>query len=139
MTIPGYGGSDGVQPPGASPRPGPALRPGANFQVSTERRDTSAVVSVAGEVDLVTVASLRAEITECLRTPPSVLVIDLSAVGFLGSAGLSALLDTHRESAPEVDVRIVANQRVVLRTLQLTGVDELLPPFDTVEQALQAG
>src|SRR3954470_24368044 len=61
-----------------------------------------AVLKVDGDIDLATVPALEAAIDEALTPKPTGLVIDLSEVEFLASAGLQALGATHnnvRQSA----------------------------------------
>src|ERR1700733_9440643 len=50
--------------------------------------DGVAVVSVSGEIDLVTAPALEQSIGAVVTDSPSALIIDLSGVEFLGSVGL---------------------------------------------------
>ena len=111
--------------------------PGA-LEVSTRRAGSCEVLTVAGEIDLSVAGPLRDKITQCLDTRPTVLVIDLSAVTFLSSPGLSALVDAQRAGAPDTTVRIVAAGRAVLRPMQITGLDRVLPGYPTLDAALAA-
>jgi anti-sigma B factor antagonist len=67
-------------------------------------------------------------------------VLDLTAVTFLDSAGLTALLEAtlHAEAHRE-RLRIVvdANRRVI-RPIQVTDLDEVLTLYHTVDEALHA-
>jgi anti-sigma B factor antagonist len=55
------------------------------------------------------------------------LVLDLSGVTFLGSAGLAVLADAHNSASQrDVVLQVVASSRMVLRPLQVTGLDRLL-------------
>jgi anti-sigma B factor antagonist len=99
------------------------------------------VVTVAGEVDVLTVKRLHAAVAagfDQLRDG-EILVIDLTDVTFLGSLGLQALVEVtctaHQRREP---LRIVVDHtRPVIRPIQLMGLDDILALFDTVEQALQ--
>ena len=53
--------------------------------------DGVSVVSVSGEIDLVTAPALEQAIGAVVADGPTALVIDLSAVEFLGSVGLKIL------------------------------------------------
>lgn len=53
-----------------------------------------AVLSIGGEIDLITAAALEEAIGEVVADNPTALVIDLSAVEFLGSVGLKILAAT---------------------------------------------
>lgn len=104
-----------------------------------------AVVLVRDEVDGPEAAMLeRAVVDLCAAadrcTPPLVVVvIDLSAVSYFGSRGLAALVIT-RDAAIRrgVVLRVAtgAGNRRVRRPIEITGIDTVLPVFDTLAQAL---
>lgn len=64
------------------------------------------------------------------------LVIDLSAVDFLASAGMAVLVWAHRQAEP-ADVRVVASSRLTLRPLQLTRLTDELAVFLSLPAALE--
>jgi len=68
------------------------------------------------------------------------LVIDLTQVTFMDSRGLQALVDvTQATQQRREPLRIVVNHtRPVIRPIQVTGPDEVLALFDTIEEALRA-
>jgi anti-sigma B factor antagonist len=108
------------------------VRPGAgglDVSVTSAGRGV-AVVHVTGDVDMLTAPAFATGVRQQLGAADGAvetLVLDLSGVTFLGSAGLAVLADAHN-SASEHDValRIVASSRMVLRPLQVTGLDGLL-------------
>jgi len=97
---------------------------------SWPRRDLL-IVSVAGEVDLVTAPVLADELRAAgVRT----LVVDLSEVSFLGAAGLSVL---HASAGRERGrTGLVANTRAVLRPLSVVAFDAA-PVFPSLPVALR--
>ncbi|WP_218920597.1 STAS domain-containing protein [Lentzea guizhouensis] len=56
------------------------------------------VITVAGEVDLSTADLVWNEVHAQLAARPGVLVLDLSKVDFIGSAGLHVLIHSHTEA-----------------------------------------
>jgi anti-sigma B factor antagonist len=96
------------------------------------------VLSVSGEIDLVTVASLDVAIAEHVAAAPH-LVLDLSEVSFFGSVGLASLIRA-RALADERDTRLslVLGARV-RRTMELTRTDEVFTVHPSVEEALRNG
>ncbi|MFC0437691.1 STAS domain-containing protein [Kutzneria buriramensis] len=70
-----------------------------------------------------------------LGRPP--VVLDLTGVTFLASMGLS-LLAEHHDQCAEFGSRlvVVATERVVLRPIQITGLDGLVTIVPTVQAAL---
>ncbi|SFQ48183.1 anti-sigma B factor antagonist [Amycolatopsis arida] len=108
------------------------------LRASTERIGPVCVVRVEGEVDLGSAEVLRSAVDEALAAEPDGLVVDLSAVRFLGSTGLSILVhayDTLRQRG--AGTRIVATRREVLRPLQLTGLSDVMPVHPTTGRALR--
>ncbi|MGH3518140.1 MAG: STAS domain-containing protein [Haloechinothrix sp.] len=113
----------------------------AERQIAIKRQDTErpgvVVLSVAGELDLLTANVLDEELKATLVPPNEIVVLDMSEVHFLASAGLSTLL-AGAESAKSggIDLRLVANARVILRPLEITGIRSTFTVFDSVEAAL---
>ena len=96
-----------------------------------------AVVSVAGDVDMHTEGQLRDELIRLSQGPARHLVLDLSGVEFMASAGVHVLLamSAHLEQAAGSLV-LACVHPMVARVLSLTGADELVPILPTVAEAL---
>jgi len=89
-------------------------------------QDGEVTVSAAGEVDTFTAARLRSLLDAELERRPPALVVDLSAVQFLGSAGLAVLVEAQKAAdARTVALRLIANTRAVIRPLEVTGLIDL--------------
>ena len=94
------------------------------------------VVEVAGEVDLSNVERIAEAVAGCTS-----LVVDLSRVSYLDSAGLGMLLETDR------DVRRAGGQlRLVIpprhlawRLLDVTGTASVLATYPDLESAIERG
>jgi anti-anti-sigma factor len=87
------------------------------------------VVRAVGEVDLVSAPSLSTQLrlAEAVVVPPAPVILDLSGVTFIGSAGLSVLLD-HRDRCAELGTRLqVVGGRLVTRVLAVSGLAQALP------------
>ena len=83
---------------------------------------------VTGEIDLAVAPALRDAILSAgLSGEASELVVDLSAVRYLDSSGIAALLEAHRQlAAVEVVLRVERPNVLVGRVLELTRVGEVL-------------
>jgi anti-sigma B factor antagonist len=97
----------------------------------------SCLVTVAGEVDMMTTPRLRSYLLEQLDRTESRLVIDLRQVGFLGSSGLAVLVEI-LEQADErgIGLRLVCDSREVVRPLTATGLTHLFDIYHDPEAAL---
>jgi anti-sigma B factor antagonist len=100
-----------------------------SLRIAHETIGSALVVHVAGEIDLVTAPELQAQLDKvCAQArPPQIVVADLSAVGFMGSAGLTVLIDADKRCRAQlVRLRIVATNPATIRPLQVTGLDRVL-------------
>ena len=87
-----------------------------------------------GELDAFTVSQFRQSLAELASKPR--LVIDMSGVPFVDSAGLGALIGGIRR-ARELggDVVVSCNRPSLVRTLRTTGFDRIVTMTETVEEA----
>jgi anti-sigma B factor antagonist len=90
-----------------------------------------------GELDAFTVSQFRQALAEIASKPR--LVIDMSGVPFVDSAGLGALIGGIRR-ARELggDVVVVCNRPSLVRTLRTTGFDRIVTMTETVDEAKEA-
>lgn len=100
--------------------------------LSTSTEDGVVTVTVVGEVDTFTAPVLRSTLDSQLEQSPRELVIDLSGVQFLGSAGLAVLVETQKSArSREVALRLIATTRAVTRPLEVTGLIDLFTIADS--------
>ncbi|MGH3082383.1 MAG: STAS domain-containing protein [Gaiellaceae bacterium] len=84
------------------------------------------VVSVSGEVDLHTAPEMERELTEVLQLGGNSVVVDLAEVGFIDSTVLGLLLRYKpRFRSRGGDLVLVSDDRRILRTLEITGLDRI--------------
>jgi anti-sigma B factor antagonist len=100
--------------------------------------DGVSVVSVSGEIDLVTAPALEQAIGAVVADGPTALVIDLSAVEFLGSVGLKILAATYEKLGKSAEFGVVARGPATRRPIHLTGLDKTFPLYPTLDDALTA-
>jgi anti-sigma B factor antagonist len=99
-------------------------------------RDGIAVLTVGGEIDLVTAPALEEAISGVVATGPAALVVDLSAVDFLASAGLKLLAATHEKMGESAQFAVVARGPTTRRPIHLTGLDKTFSVYPTLDDAL---
>ncbi|WP_051162150.1 STAS domain-containing protein [Nocardia brevicatena] len=104
-----------------------------DVQVRTE--DGTEIVTVHGEVDMASAPQLQTALEDAQRGGKP-MVVDMSDVGFLGSAGLSALLVI--SEGRQDQLRVVASD-AVRRPIELTALDKLLAVYDSLDAALAGG
>jgi anti-anti-sigma factor len=102
-----------------------------------EHADGYVVVSVQGDVDLVSSSDLRRVLDEAVRLSPRVKV-DLSGLTFIDSSGLSALVEAHRKARDAGGEMSLRHPTPMLRRLlDITRLDTLLV-VDSPEPAATA-
>jgi anti-sigma B factor antagonist len=84
---------------------------------------------------------LRAKLARVLDGPGTgAVVVDLSAVTFLGSTGVAVLADAHwqaTERGRSLRVVVDRNRPAVMRPFESTGITQMLPTYDTLDAAMQ--
>lgn len=107
------------------------------ISLDTQLVGDKCVVIVAGEVDMVTTPQLRAYLHQQLKQVGSMLVIDLRAVGFLGSSGLAVLVEVLSWTRERnLGLRLVCDSREVVRPLEATGLTDLFEIHTDPQAAL---
>jgi len=117
---------------------------GGQLEITSEVLDTAVVVTVVGEVDNTNADRLESAVGAALGRAglPEVagrVAVDLVGVSFLGSAGLSALVDANdlaRESGKSLRF-VVNDHRPVLEPIQLGGLNQLLVLCYSLADALR--
>ena len=92
-----------------------------------------------GEIDLAAGPEFQEKLTKALHDAPSHLVIDLTGVE-LGSAGLQILTELHatQQAAGYHVALVVDDNRVVIRPLQITALDQVLDLHAEQATAMEA-
>ncbi|MFD9701637.1 STAS domain-containing protein [Lentzea sp. NPDC059081] len=106
--------------------------------VDTDDRDGVLVATISGELDPDTVDAVGAALFDLFDEKPHALVVDL-AVAFMSSAGLSMLLKLHsRAQTDEIGFAVVAKNNAAQDPLFISGLSEVLPLADTVDEAVES-
>ncbi|MGH3967553.1 MAG: STAS domain-containing protein, partial [Mycobacterium sp.] len=117
--------------PGSPPQPDKD-----NFSADESWVDRLAVVSVSGSVDMLSAPWLADAIDSALGKSPDGLIVDLSKVEFLGSAGISVLMKTNDGMGDSTRFCVVAHGPVTHRPLTLLGINETMSLCQTLDNAV---
>ncbi|MEU4340919.1 STAS domain-containing protein [Nocardia sp. NPDC023852] len=101
-------------------------------------QDGATVLTVAGEVDLATAPALENAIEAILSGTPAALIIDLTAVSFLASAGMATLVAAHQRAGAATAIAVVADGPATSRQLKMTSLDQVFALHSTLDAALAA-
>ncbi|MFH8798093.1 STAS domain-containing protein [Streptomyces sp. NPDC017936] len=118
-------------PYGAPHRPLPPARATATEEVS--------VVTLHGDIDHHNAAHLGASLLFPRGTATARTVIDLSAVTFIDSSGINVLIAAHHAARRSGGwLHLAGLTGHVLHTIQLVGLDDVIPCHPTLRHALAA-
>jgi anti-sigma B factor antagonist len=102
--------------------------------------DQLRIGSIDGDVDLASASGLSSEIIKGTPNDIDGLVLDLSAVRYLDSTGVSMLLDLHRSLGARRQRLSIALPKTshLWRIFQITGLPSILSIGETLEDAKAA-
>ena len=95
------------------------------------------VVAAPEEIDITSADGLRAALVAAAARGHGTFVVDMSLTRFCDSSGLHALVAAHRRAQAEGgEVLLVIPDAAVLRVLAITGMDQVIPNFASLDEAL---
>lgn len=106
--------------------------------VETHCRERITVLSVSGTVDMLSAGALQDAADAALRDYPLTLIVDLTDVEFLASAGLSVLVAANEAAGSGVHFVVVAHGPATARPLALTGLTDVIEVHATLDEARRA-
>jgi anti-anti-sigma factor len=110
-----------------------------DFSLSRHREGSATILIPVGEIDLVTVADVRAALDEAAGESRRV-VLDLRQVHFMDSSGLRLLVEAQQRAAQDgFDFAVVRGPASLERLFEVTGLDARLDLHDDPGQAADGG
>ncbi|WP_158883538.1 STAS domain-containing protein [Amycolatopsis anabasis] len=107
-----------------------------SITTTAESHGPTVVLRVSGEVDVLTSGQFEESMRAALRARPSALIVDLSLVTCLSSAGLSVLLAAHHDYGEHTRLRLVCAGDATFRPLHLTCLAERFAIHLSLTEAL---
>jgi anti-sigma B factor antagonist len=103
--------------------------PGGLSYTVTHSDDVS-VIDLDGEIDLATGEHFAAQLTTALEGAGGRLVVDMSKVTFLGSAGIASLMTVNKLAAAQGTELVLKCSPATRRTIELVGLSGQLKLAD---------
>jgi len=109
-----------------------------NIRVETHSpTEDTAVVALAGEIDVYTSPKVKQEIVDLLTGGKTKLVVDLSSVEYLDSTGLGVLIGGLKRSRErEGDLKLICDNMRILRIFEITGLTKIFDIYKSEAEAL---
>lgn len=108
----------------------------AEFEVTTEEYDDHTILVPTGDIDAYTVGRFRDAIGTVVEADQ--LLVDLTDVPFMDSAGLGALINGIRRNRDHGGSIAVVCNPALNRLLHTTGFDRIVPVTESREDAMVA-
>ncbi|WP_179468594.1 STAS domain-containing protein [Mycolicibacterium vinylchloridicum] len=96
------------------------------------------VISAAGVVDMLTSPQLETSIATSLQKNPTAIIVDLTDVDFLASAGMGVLVAARDKASADIGFGVVASGPATSRPLKLVGLADIVGLYATLEEARTA-
>jgi anti-sigma B factor antagonist len=98
------------------------------------------VIALPAEIDMANAGRVGAELSSALAPGVRTVIADMTATRFCDSSGISVLVRAHKQAvASRTELRLVVPSGAVLRALTLVRMDDVLPIYPSLSQALAAG
>ena len=88
-------------------------------------------------IDAVTAPQFDDALRAAVANKPEGLVVDLTAVEFLASAGMGVLVAAHDDADDGTRFSVVADGPATSRPLKLVGIADIVPLYATLDDALR--
>ncbi len=109
--------------------------PGESFPVEMVRGVP--VVATPEEIDITSAAGLQVALLEAAARRTGMFVVDMTLTRFCDTSGLHALVAAHKRAhAGGGEILLVLPSTAVLRIFAITGVDQVIPNFASLGEAL---
>jgi anti-anti-sigma factor len=109
----------------------------ANLSISVNSFKRVDLVTVSGRIDSSNASELDAALKDLASKGRNQVVLELSEVGYMSSAGLRAIVSALRENKrANGDVRLACISDRVADVLELAGVESLFERFDDTTAAV---
>jgi len=97
------------------------------------------IIALPAEVDMASAGRAGQQLGSACAPGVRTVIADMTATTFCDSSGISMLVRARKQAAAtDTQLRLVVPSRTVLRVLALVGMDELLPIYPSLRQALAA-
>ena len=109
-------------------------------RLEIEQRGRALVVRVEGEVDLSNADEIRDDVSRAVPHDAAGVALDLTATTYLDSSGIRLLFDLAQRlhARRQQLVLVVTDQALVRRVILLTKLDDAVPLYAKLDDALAA-
>ncbi|WP_413160491.1 STAS domain-containing protein [Capilliphycus salinus ALCB114379] len=108
------------------------------MNINTQQIDAVNVIELAGDIDTKTAPDITQNVLSLVK-PESQILIDMSRVEYMSSAGLRMLLSLYRTAtAKDAKIALVGLSEDLQDTMSITGFLDFFKTFDSLEAGIKA-
>jgi anti-anti-sigma factor len=109
------------------------------MDIGEERQNGTLVLRPKGRIDNLTSVSFQDRLLVAARAAAADVVVDFSAVEYISSAGLRALMAASKQKSKERRIAVAGLNSIVGEIFAISRFSEVIPVFDDVAAAIAAG
>jgi anti-sigma B factor antagonist len=95
------------------------------------------IIAPRGRIDMASAPAFREQVKQLVESGSKHVVVDLGDVSFIDSSGLGAIIGCLKMARQaDGELRIACANQQVLLVLDLTSLNRVLPPYESVEEAI---
>ncbi|HVD94726.1 MAG TPA: STAS domain-containing protein [Candidatus Limnocylindria bacterium] len=115
------------------------MKKNASQSEPTPQRDRSNVLPLKGEIDLHVSPAITASLNQMIEKKPKRLVVDLSEVTYIDSAGLAALIEAMQKVEGYGGKFLLAGLQETVRSIfEISRLDQVFQIFPDADAALSS-
>jgi anti-sigma B factor antagonist len=108
------------------------------MEIHVKPAEPVTIVELSGDIDGRTAPEARAQVSALIQ-PNCKILLDMSRVGYMSSAGLRVLLATYRQvSSNDGQIVLVGLSDEIADTMSMTGFLRFFSVYDTVDAGMAA-
>jgi anti-sigma B factor antagonist len=107
-----------------------------DFVITFEEIEKSFVVKISGDIDAYHSATFKQKVMEHMEnTDKKYIVLDMSEVSYIDSAGLGSIVSLIKESKKsEKEIVLVSLKKQIKKIFEMTKLDKIIRMEDTIEE-----
>ncbi|GAA3433327.1 STAS domain-containing protein [Kutzneria kofuensis] len=97
-----------------------------SFSIDTQHRADGVVLHLSGQLDISSADVLRATLDHTVADRPNRLVLDMSELDYMSSAGLRCLASAHQQMGEDIQLVVTGARREIIDIIRLAGLDHAI-------------
>lgn len=107
------------------------------MEIQVEMKDRAIVVNIEGEIDHHSAEGIREKIDQLYTNTHALdVVFDFEAVTFMDSSGIGMMMGRYKKLKPKGEIKIYNMNPHVKRLVDLSGLNQIIQVYPTLDAAL---